>query len=140
MIRGLLLSLLCLLVLSCSLRRSNPLDPVGNDEIIIPLPVTNVSATAQSVSGTNIRNVKINWSPNSSNDTDGYYIYRGLAYNSSYARVGEVGRVDEFIHLNVQPNRPGEGYYYKVSAYKIYKDGRLEGRASFPPTWVFVPG
>ncbi|MDD2332244.1 MAG: fibronectin type III domain-containing protein [Candidatus Cloacimonetes bacterium] len=130
-----LLGITLLMTLSCSLRRSNPLDPNGDNDITVPLQVTDVTATAQSVPNSSIRSVVVSWTRNSVDNSDGYYIYRSLGYYAEFALVGEVGNIGEFTHLNVLPGQ----YYYKVSAFKQYSEGRLEGRASSPPTYVHVP-
>jgi hypothetical protein len=122
-----LLSLM--LVISCDLRRSNPLDPESHSDIYAPPRVTGLTATG---SGPGVANkfVELRWTKNQTH-TDGYYIYRGLAYNAEYARVDSIGNVspDAIVTKIVTIISPGF-YYFKVSAYKDYPSGRLEGSLS----------
>jgi hypothetical protein len=129
------LLLVLLLAQSCSLKRKNPLDPLGNPEIVVPAEVQNVSCTP-SASSAEHKYVEVRWTANSPINTDGYFVYRGLAYNSEYAVVDTVttnicNHGSEPWHI-VTP----ADYWYKVSAYKDIYDtndnfvGRLEGRPS----------
>ncbi|MFO7660812.1 MAG: hypothetical protein R6V77_07860 [Candidatus Cloacimonadaceae bacterium] len=126
----LLLTLLIMLAAgSCELKRTNPLDPSSHLEIEAPPRVTGLSAIG-SGPGVESKYVELKWSKNNIN-TDGYYIYRGLAYNSAYARIDEVGNVSTgSIITRVIPIEAPGFYYFKVSAYKIYPGGRLEGPLS----------
>jgi LysM repeat protein len=126
-----------LLLNSCGLKRSNPLDPLGNSNIVVPEPVTSISVGTSAFNQVP-RTVTLRWAANSSNNTSGYYIYRALAYYASYALVGSVS-VNEFIHSSANDNTvmPGD-YYYKISAYKSYAGGNLEGRQS-EPQFVRIP-
>ena len=122
---------------SCSLKRSNPLDPNGNQDIVIPEPVTGITYTTSSQNYIPC-SVTVSWTANSPYNTDGYYIYRGLGYYSSFALVGDV-KDTLFVHssANDPTVRPGD-YYYRVSAYNEYPEGKLEGRRS-EPKWVRIP-
>ncbi|MCB5246694.1 MAG: hypothetical protein LHW57_01535 [Candidatus Cloacimonetes bacterium] len=139
----LLLSLILLLIAACSLKRENPLDPIGNPAIIVPDQVSGVQCFA---SGAGVINkfVEVRWNANPPLNTDGYFVYRGLAYNSEYAVVDTVAtnicnHGSEPWHLVL----PGD-YWYKVSAYRDVEDGdgnylgRLEGRRS-EPRFIRVP-
>lgn len=119
------------LLSSCGLKRSNPLDPLGNGDVVVPDPVVNILLNTSALNQTP-KTVTIRWSQNSSLNTSGYYIYRSLSYNSSYARVGDV-MVNEFVHSSASDASvmPGD-YYYRISAYKAYTSGILEGRKSEP--------
>ncbi len=133
----LLLILSLLFTVSCGLKRSNPLDPNGNPQIVIPETVSNVVCSPSPAGAVN-KFVSITWSANSIYSTDGYYVYRGLAYNSTYAIVDTV-----FTNSCSHGSKPWHyitpgDYYYKISAFKIYPEGRLEGRLSLP-TFVRVP-
>lgn len=129
-----LLLLLGLLISSCGLKRSNPLDPLGNDNVIEPAPVVGITYSV-SPAHQNPRSVTLRWTANSSLNTSGYYVYRGLGYFSAYALIDSV-QVNEYIHSSANDNtvQPGD-YYYRISAYKGYPGGNLEGRKSEP---VFV--
>lgn len=130
------LVLVCLVLLSgvlstsCELKRSNPLDPNNNQEITAPPQVTGLTASG---SGAGILNkyVQLTWTKNIIN-TDGYYIYMGLAYNSAYARidtlVGNLSTTNNMTRI-IPISTPGF-YYFKVSAYKSYPAGKLEGPLS----------
>ena len=116
-----------MLTLSCSLKRTNPLDPLVSGEgypgdvhnVHVSIPVEN-SAT-------------ITWS--SVADADGYYVYRSQSYDGLYERKGIVddqninGYVDSF-DFNPQVN-----FWYKVSAYTSVNEEKLEGFRSEPTTW-----
>lgn len=120
---------LTLLITACELKRTNPLDPLSHQNIISPPKVTGLTASG-SGPGIESKYVELTWTRNT-NDTDGYYIYRGLAYNAAYARIDTVGNVspDTQITRIVPIAAPGF-YYFKVSAYKIYPAGKLEGPLS----------
>jgi hypothetical protein len=116
------LILLLLLVYSCGLKRNNPLDNVTP-----PPRVTGLSAEG---SGPGVENkyVELTWTKNPAATTDGYYVYRGLAYNAEYARVDTVGNVaPEAVVTRIVPIESPGFYYFKVSAYKQYPAGKLEG-------------
>ena len=133
-----MLILLTVFLGSCSLKRSNPLDPNGNGDIIVPEPVTGITYTTSSQNQIPCW-VKITWTANNENNTDGYYIYRGMGYYSSYALVGDV-TTNEFMHSSADdPSvQPKIDFYYRISAYKICPEGKLEGRRS-EPYWVRIP-
>ncbi|GAB1366766.1 hypothetical protein MASR1M36_16370 [Candidatus Cloacimonadaceae bacterium] len=129
-----LLLALSLILASCGLRRTNPLDPLGNESVIEPAPVVGITYSV-SPAHQNPRSVTLRWTANSATNTSGYYVYRGLGYFSAYALIDSV-QVNEFIHSSANDNtvQPGD-YYYRISAYKGYPGGNLEGRKSEP---VFV--
>ena len=133
-----MLILLTVFLDSCSLKRSNPLDPNGNEDIIVPEPVTGITYTTSSQNQIPCW-VKITWTANNENNTDGYCIYRGMGYYSSYTLVGDV-TTNEFMHSSADdPSvQPKIDYYYRISAYKICPEGKLEGRRS-EPYWVRIP-
>lgn len=126
-----LLLIVALFACAC-LKRNNPLDPSGNPNITAPEVVSNVQCYA-SPNGAANKYVNIVWDQNSDLTTEGYYVYRSLAYNSTYARVGTVEtNTGSFMHNT--DIRPGL-YWYKVSGYKRWIDngsdsGILEGRLS----------
>ncbi len=133
--------LLLLFSSACELKRSNPLDPNGNPEVIAPPHVVGLTASASSA-GVSNRYVRLTWTKNLTN-TDGYYIYMGLAYNSEYIRIGtqlsppvtDTLLTVTWIKYNMTPG----DYYFKVSAYKSYgAAGTLEGPLS-PWEYVRVP-
>lgn len=104
-------------VSACELKRSNPLDPESHD---VPDRVVGLRASG-SGAGVLTKYAALTWNKNQ-NNTDGYYVYMGLAYNSAYERVGSIGNsasADSTISYQVYVDAPGY-YYFKVSAYKYY--------------------
>ena len=139
----LILSLALLLLAACSLKRNNPLDPIGNPDIIVPDQVSGVQCFASPVGAEN-KYVEVRWAANPSENTDGYYVYRGLAFFSEYAVVDTVAT--NICNHGSKPWHsvlPGD-YWYKVSAFRDVFDGagnylgKLEGRRS-EPRFVRVP-
>ena len=120
-----MLIVLILLTLSCSLKRTNPLDPLVSGEgypgdvhnVHVAIPVNN--------------SVVITWS--SVTGAEGYYVYRSQSYDGLYELRGDDvptnGYVDSF-DLN-----PEGFYWYKVSAYILVDGEKLEGFRSEPTTW-----
>jgi len=107
-----------LFLCACELKRNNPLDP-NNPGILLPDRVVGLVASG-SGPGVISKFVELKWNKNQEN-TDGYYIYMGLAYNSAYERVGWTSNVtpDSTVSKIVPIEAPGF-YYFKVSAYKYY--------------------
>jgi hypothetical protein len=118
-------ALIMTLSASCDLKRNNPLD-----NLTPPPRVTGLTADG-SGPGVEDKYVELTWTKNPSETTDGYYVYRGLAYNAEYARVDTVGNVAsaEVVTRIVPIESPGF-YYFKVSAFKQYPSGKLEGSLS----------
>ncbi len=127
--RSAILFLILVLVLlsACGLRRKNPIDPYGNSDILVPDVVINLTGSVQSSPGSTNKLVNFNWTANNPFSTDGYYLYRSMSFNSSYARIDTV-TVNSCIHGSKPWHSvtPGD-YWYKVSAWKSYNDRRLEG-------------
>ncbi len=140
-----LLSILFLMLslFACGVKRDNPLDPNNNSDIVVPGEVGGISANAYTGSG-DTRYVRLEWISNNPYNTDGYYVYRSLGYYSSYAMIDTVMHAtglpqQSYIHSseNDPSVSPGD-YWYKVSAFKSYPSGDLEGRLS-APFFVRVP-
>ncbi|MCB5224061.1 MAG: hypothetical protein WCY21_00375 [Candidatus Cloacimonadaceae bacterium] len=141
-----LILLLCLILLtSCMVKRNNPLDPIGNPDIIVPDQVSGLQCFASGVGATN-KYVELRWNANPSLNTDGYYIYMGLAYNSEYAVVDTV---TTNVSVSSHGGKPWHSvkagdYWYKVAAFRdVYDEdgkvlGKLEGRRS-EPRFIRVP-
>jgi hypothetical protein len=104
------------LLCACELKRSNPLDP-GSHEV--PDRVVGLRASG-SGPGVLSKFAQLTWNKNQ-NNTDGYYIYMGLAYNSAYERVGWTSNVtpDSTLTKIIPVQAPGF-YYFKVAAFKYY--------------------
>ena len=139
----LILAALVLLLTAACLKHSNPLDPYDNPDIIVPDQVSGVQCFASQAGSAN-KYVEVRWIANPALNTDGYYIFRGLAYNSDYAVVDTVAtnfcnHGSEAWHSVL----PGD-YWYKVSAFRDVYDGngnflgKLEGRRS-EPRFIRVP-
>lgn len=145
MIRKLIPIILIALALgACGIKRDNPLDPYENNSIIVPGDVTGLQHTVLG-SGSPTPYILFEWNSNNAYNTDGYYIYRSLGYFSAYAIVDTVLHVaneplQRYIHSsdNDPTVRPGD-FWYRVSAYKEYPAGRLEGRLC-PAHFVRIPG
>lgn len=115
-----ILSILVLIIsLSCSLDRENPLDVEGLE----PNKVTNFEGRY-----IGNQNVELNWIPLS--DADGYYIYRSKSYDSVYQRINESDELNDGnyeTYIDDDITLVTGWYYYKISAYKLIDDRRLEG-------------
>ena len=146
MIRKLIPIILIALALSaCGIKRDNPLDPHFNDSIINPPEDVQGLNSDVRVAGNFARYIDLTWNSNTTSYTDGYYVYRSLGYFSAYAIVDTVLHVaneplQRYIHSsdNDPTVRPGD-FWYRVSAYKEYPEGRLEGRLC-PAHFVRIPG
>ena len=123
-----LLFVIIISIASCALERSNPLDPVDND-VTAPDKVIGIS-----VSKTSSDDVIITWMPK--DKADGYYVYRSLSPTGKFQRIDNgslnASQYDSFIDDNTVPDR---WYYYKMSAYVIVGNDKLEGWRSNPQTW-----
>lgn len=121
----------------CGLRRKNPLDPNADPTIIVPEIISNLQVFP-SAPGAASKYVDLTWQANPEYSTDGYYVYRGLGFYSAFAVVDTV-YVNRASHGSKPWHSvvPGE-YYYKISAFKQYSGGRLEGRPCLP-VWVRIP-
>jgi len=130
-------TVLLLLTSACGLKRNNPLDPNADPTIILPELISNLQVFP-SPPGAASKYVDLIWQANPSYSTAGYYVYRGLGFYSSFAVVDTV-----FTNRASHGSKPwhtvvpGE-YYYKISAFKEYPGGRLEGRPCLP-VWVRIP-
>jgi hypothetical protein len=135
-----ILILVALNLVACGVKRDNPLDPNSHSEIVVPGDVAGLAGEAFG-SGSNPRYVRLEWNSNNLYNTDGYYVYRSLGYNNAYAVIDTVlhatgTTIQTYIHSSENDNSVSPGdFWYKVSAYKSYSGGNLEGRMSMP---VFV--
>jgi len=124
MYRYIIFFLLALMILACSLDRSNPLDPQNNDieipnkVVINPLPLVSIGV------------VHLTWERQNSVAV-GYYIYRSMSHNGLYERIGTYIPADEDslgTYDDYDEDLENETwYYYKVSGYNVYG---LEGYRS----------
>ena len=119
-------TIIILLTLSCSLDRTNPLDPFVSDEGY-PGKVHNIL-----VATTENNTIMIIWEPLSS--IDGYYIYRSQSYDGLYELIEddinkEASNYEDHDVENILT------VWYKMSAYILVNDKKLEGYRSEPKTW-----
>ena len=119
--------ILILFTISCSLDRTNPLDPLvsGNDA---PNEVTNIQ-----VSITENNTIIITW--NSMMTVDGYYIYRSQSYDGLYELILDEDNNSVSLYEDEDVDVPGNFYWYKMSAYILIDGEKLEGYRSEPKTW-----
>ena len=125
----LIIILIVLLTISCSLDRSNPLDPLVSGEGY-PEEVPNIDV---SVSGNNIR---ITWTQMT--NIGGYYIYRSQSYDGLFVLIKEEsddGEIPVTSYLDEEVNLSTNEYWYKMSAYIVIDGEKLEGYRSEPKTW-----
>ena len=131
------------LLAGCGIKRDNPLDP-HSSSILEPAYVTGLTLLSQG-SGSDTRIINITWNSNSAANTDGYFVNRSMGYNNAYAIIDTVWHVDQvpvqsYIHSSANdPSVAPSEYWYKVSAFKDYPAGRLEGRRSEPKPVIVRP-
>lgn len=130
--------MLSILVISaCDLKRNNPLDPQSHLDISEPGTVSGLNCSSQGM-GNEPRAVILTWNNNEPYDTDGYYVYRSLGYYNSYALIDTVYHApnvqyQSYTHSSVNdPSVRTGDYWYRVSAFKRYPAGALEGRPCDP--------
>lgn len=115
--------LLCVLFFtSCSLDRKNPLDPSANAGIQVPSKV--LGLTYSKVTSPQ-NSITVRW--NRIADVDGYYVYRAYSLYTLKERIGTI-EANEIIEFNdTNSIFFGRKYFYWISAYIEYPQGRLEG-------------
>jgi len=117
-----------LFALSCSLERNNPLDPFHSG-IEAPNKVSGIN-----ISVTEEDNVLIQWDAMNPNFIDGYFIYRSRTYDGLYSIIFEPDETDS-LYEDIDVIIPPNFYWYKMSAYKIVENKKLEGYRSEPKIW-----
>ena len=121
--------ILLLLLISCSLERNNPLDPL-NSGIQAPNKVTGIN-----ISITEENTIEIQWDAINPIYIDGYFIYRSQIHTGGlYSIISEPEKTDS-LYEDVNVVIPGYDYWYKMSAYKIVDGKKLEGYRSEPKSW-----
>ncbi len=118
---------LILFTLSCSLDRTNPLDPMVSS-INAPNKVTSIY-----VATTADNTIIITWDPMST--VSGYYIYRSQSYDGLYELIKDDGNISSNNYEDQDVDIPGNFYWYKMSAYILVDEEKLEGYRSEPKTW-----
>ena len=118
--------ILILFTLSCSLDRTNPLDPLVSN-ISAPDRVTGIWIVT---AGNNATNITWDIMPN----IDGYYIYRSYMYDGLYKLIKDEGDTSVFGYVD---NEVEDilNVWYKMSAYIVIDGEKLEGYRSEPTTW-----
>ncbi len=127
MLKKTYLILFLMVLISCSLERSNPLDPM-NSGTKAPRKVTGIEVM-------NIENTSIiiNW--NTMGDIDGFYIYRSTYFDGKYRRIANNISPSDSLFEDTDVELPENFYWYKMSAYKIVEEKKLEGYRSEPRSW-----
>ncbi len=127
-IRYITLIILLLFAISCSLDRTNPLDPLVSGKGY-PGEVHNVHVTIPANNS-----VTITWTPVP--NVMGYYVYRSQSYDGLYELITPdginfpVNGYEDSFEFN-----PEVFFWYKVSAYIMVDGEKLEGFRSEPTTW-----
>jgi hypothetical protein len=111
------------LVMGCTLKRSNPLDP-NNNEIEVPAEVNLFTLPISSIDVVYLR-----W--DLLNNAEGYYVYRSLNYDGMYDQIAtEIPDIGDTLGLYQDFGDElvsGSWYYYKVSG---FNEEGLEGYRS----------
>ena len=120
-----LLLISAILILSCSLSRNNPLDPIGNPDIFAP-PVVQIDTL-------NVDPDLIKWYVALTKEdslADGYYIY--AAFQDNY--FGTYDRIDRNISAYdttfSKDDVTHEYVWFKITSYNIFDGDTLEGKFS----------
>ena len=126
----LIISLLTLI--SCSLDRSNPLDPIGNPEIVNPPDIDSLWIQGNWLiwhKGVGVTNDSIYYA-------DGYYIYGAQVYNGKFDRLS----IEQDTTYSIEEAWYDLQYrWFKVSTYIVFSD-TLEGHLSSPTTRSYKYG
>ena len=114
-----------ILILSCSLSRNNPLDPLGNPDVFAP-PIVQIDTL-------NTDPDLIKWHvavTDEGNLADGYYIYG--AFQDNY--FGTFDRVDRGIQpgdtIFNKKHASFEYIWFKITSYNVFEGDTLEGKFS----------
>ena len=120
-----LLLISAILILSCSLSRNNPLDPLGNPDVFAP-PVVQIDTL-------NTDPDLIQWYVAITKEdslADGYYIYG--AFQDNY--FGTYDRVEKNLSAYDTTFSKGdvshEYIWFKITSYNIFDGDTLEGKFS----------
>ncbi len=126
--KNIIIILIVLLTISCSLDRTNPLDPLISGEGY-PEEVPNIDVD------TIDNHTIIYWSE--MQNVDGYYIYRSQSYYGLFKLIKDVEDegATSFEDLEAIVTNNDDEYWYKMSAYIIINGENLEGYRSDPNIW-----
>lgn len=125
-----LLVTVMMLVNSCALDRTNPLDPKGNAEIIEPPQVLGLNLELIRHQGVPTE-IVLRWEE-SRPPVDGYYIYRSFSEYSRYDLIHKETNREVTEFRDRDSIITGRQYWYRISAYIEYPEGELEGELSSP--------
>jgi hypothetical protein len=129
----LLLCIVTVILISCSLDKSNPLDPIDNPDVFYPpeIEFANVNATQH------FPGYELKWyvgkyvtATYDSIEASGYYLYGAMEYNSQYNVIAIKNKRDTTFNVEDLYHVPGF-HWFKVSSYIVYTD-TLEGHRSKP--------
>jgi len=120
-----LIAISAILILSCSLSRNNPLDPLGNPDVFAP-PVVQIDTL-------NISPDLIKWYVAMTKEdslADGYYIYAAFQdnYFGTYDRVGR--NISAYDTTFSKDNVSHDYVWFKITSYNIFESDTLEGKFS----------
>ena len=114
-----------ILILSCSLSRNNPLDPLGNPDVFAP-PVVQIDTL-------NTDPDLIKWYVAITEEdslADGYYIY-GAFQDNYFGTFDKVGKnISAFDTTFSKDNVSHDYVWFKISSYNIFEGDTLEGKFS----------
>jgi len=110
-LRIFVITFLILLAISCSLERSNPLDPENGGTIPISPDIKQFSIIT-TTSGD--KQVLLMW--DQLNSVAGYYLYRSLSYNGQYDLLTKIENNQTYEYFDTDVIS-GKTYFYKMSAY-----------------------
>lgn len=117
-----------IIITSCSLDRSNPLDPLSND-ITVPGKVTGIQININ-----DFNYIDISWNPMI--DVEGFFIYRSQSFNGLYSLLEDyTTSPTDSLFEDQNVIIPGNFYWYKMSAFINVGNKKLEGYRSEPRTW-----
>ncbi len=120
-----LLLISAFLILSCSLSRNNPLDPLGNPDVFAP-PVVQIDTL-------NTDPDLIKWYIAITKEdslADGYYIYAAFQdnYFGTYDRVEK--NVSAYDTTFSKDDVSHEYIWFKITSYNVFDGDTLEGKFS----------
>ncbi len=125
----LILILIIVTVISCSLKKNNPVDP-DLTGIETPSRIYNIDITKIGDSY-----VKIEWDT-LSYQNGGYFIYRSENTFGYFLKIGTIPSISINNYDDIPENLSENRYWYKISAFKIIADqDTLEGYRSDAKTW-----
>lgn len=111
------------------MERDNPLDPASHHNIVVPRRVSGLTLSSAVQSNGELQ-IILNW--NKISNADGYYVYRSFSPHASFVQIGEEQQKEENIYYDTEGIISNRDYWYKVSAYIEYSQGKLEGQLSDP--------